>query len=186
MSDLEFRLFDSCLRHCETYVEFGSGGSTYVAACTAGTSVIAVDSSREWLDNVEIACAGEECRVKPNLVHADIGPIGEWGFPADASTMDRWPYYYEHVWANSASYDADMYLVDGRLRVACFMEVLRHCRPDSTIFIHDFASRSYYHVVREVAREIASAEEMSVFIAKPGQGRRIINDILIRHRHDAR
>jgi hypothetical protein len=65
------------------------------------------------------------------------------------------------------------------------MKTLLNCRPDSLIMIHDFASRVAYHVIRKVAREIASAEDLSVFALKSGQSRGDIQAILVQHRFEA-
>jgi hypothetical protein len=59
-------------------------------------------------------------------------------------------------------------LIDGRFRVACFAQTVLRCSPDAVIGIHDFASRKPYHVVREIAREIASTEDISFFLPAPG------------------
>ena len=182
MSEAELTLFASFLRSSDDYLEFGSGGSTCTAARSVRNSVTTVDSSAQWLRDVERACAGEDCRVKPVTVHVDIGPTGAWGRPADPATQVRWPSYYEAVWELPASSDADLYLVDGRFRVACFMRTLLNCRADALIMIHDFASRAQYHVIRQVAREVASAEDFSVFVSIPGQSRADIRRILKAHR----
>jgi hypothetical protein len=61
---------------------------------------------------------------------------------------------------------ADFFLVDGRFRVACFMQALLHAQTGALIAVHDFASRPTYHVIYEVAREVASAENFSVFLPR--------------------
>jgi hypothetical protein len=185
MSGAERALLESFLRHSDNYLEFGSGGSTVAAARLVRHHVTAVDSSRDWLANVEQACLAEGCPLKPVLIHADIGPIGAWGMPTDPAVRDRWPSYYEAPWEHPAGLDADLFLVDGRFRVACFMKTLLNCQPDSRIMIHDFASRVAYHVIREVAREIASAEDLSVFVPIPGRHRSRIHAILMQHRFEA-
>jgi hypothetical protein len=185
MTSAEVDLFTSFATKAINYLEFGSGGSTYVATQLVQNSVTAVDSSSEWLERVRQACLLNDCRLKPVLVAVDIGPTGDWGAPADYSTRDRWPSYYETVWDRADCSDCDLYLVDGRFRIACFMKILLNCRPDALIIIHDFASRPNYHIVRDVAREIAIAEELSVFIPKLGQSRKQIREILHQHRLNA-
>src|SRR5579875_421729 len=67
-------------------------------------------------------------------------------------------------------------------RLACFMQVLLNCRADSLIMIHDFSSRQQYHIVRNVAREIATAEDLSVFAPILGRSHRDARAILKQHR----
>jgi hypothetical protein len=165
MSNAELSLFKSFLRCSTGYVEFGSGGSTCLASEMAKGAITSVDSSKDWQNKVREICPAD-------LVYVDIGPVGEWGYPTDPTTEPSWPAYYETIWDRCpVSFDADLYLVDGRFRVACVMSILLHCRPDAVIMVHDFASRKHYHPIREVAREIAVAEDLSVFIPAPLQSR---------------
>jgi hypothetical protein len=167
MSPAELGLFRSFLSCAENYLEFGSGGSTCLAASLGKKAIISVDSSDEWLARVAVECASFPDSPAPRLVKVDIGPVGDWGKPTDPGTRDRWPSYYSDVWAEPGSADCDLYLVDGRFRVASFMSVVLRCRPSAIIVVHDFASRSGYHVVKEVCREVARAEDLSVFQIPP-------------------
>ncbi len=182
MTDREIELFDSLTGRSEHYLEFGCGGSTYSASRRVRASVVSVDSSTGWLEKVGAACAGPECPVKPTMLHVDIGPTGAWGVPTDAGTRGRWPDYYESAWSISGTYESDLVLVDGRFRVACFVKTLMNCRPDAVIMMHDFASRAHYHAVTRVAREIARADDLSIFIPLPGASRRTLHEILEQHR----
>jgi hypothetical protein len=161
MSADEFTLFSSFVRVSERYFEFGTGGSTFAASLLRKSWIISIDSSQQWLDRVASKCAANN--TKPELIFKDIGPVGDWGNPIDPSTRSRWPEYHGSVWNCPRSMNADLYLVDGRFRVACFAQIVLHCRPDAIIGFHDFASRRHYHCVREIAREIAVAESMAFF-----------------------
>ncbi len=186
MSDLELRLFESLCRTSDNYLEFGSGGSTFVAAGLVQTSVTTIDSSVDWLERADEACRVKQCRLTPNLVHIDIGPTREWGFPTDPASRYRWPAYYEAVWTRPNTYDADLFLVDGRFRVASCLRTLLNCRTDALIMIHDFSSRARYHSIKEVAREIARAEDLSVFIRAAGSSGGQILRLLEANRFDPR
>jgi hypothetical protein len=165
MSAEEAALFLSFVRNSRDYIEFGTGGSTVVASKHVKNSILSVDSSQEWLNQVSSACASSQ--TKPELMFIDIGPTGDWGFPIDASTKSRWPDYHSAIWKTPHSTEADLYLVDGRFRVACFAQIVLHCNPHAIIGIHDFGSRPNYHCVREIAREIATAGDMSFFRPLP-------------------
>ena len=182
MTEREIELFNSLLGRSEQYLEFGCGGSTYCASQCVRGSIVSVDSSSGWLEKVSAACAAAECPVKPKMVHVDIGPTGAWGVPTDTGTRSRWPAYYESVWTVSGAYESDLVLVDGRFRVACFVKTLMNCRPDAVIMMHDFASRSHYHAVNQVAREIARMDDLSIFIPLPGASRRTLHEILEHYR----
>lgn len=177
----ELGLFQSFTRHAQNYLEFGAGGSTCIAAASVGRSILSVDSSKDWLDKVGTLCAAYPEWVQPRLVHADIGPLKAWGAPADDSTRDRWPGYYEDIWRRPEAAQADLYMVDGRFRIACFMQILLHCQDDALIAMHDFRLRDSYAVILEVAREVASVETMSVFMKRRNQDENRIRAIL-KHR----
>jgi hypothetical protein len=100
MTEEEAALFVAFIRKCRFYVEFGAGGSTVVASGHADT-ILSVDSSKEWLDRIDQSCANS--KTEPKLMLIDIGPTGEWGFPNDPSTKDRWPKYHSEVWKTTNS-----------------------------------------------------------------------------------
>lgn len=178
MSKPELELFLSFVRRTSRYLEFGTGGSTYLASQLVRAKVLSVDSCRKWLERVETACDQSACKVRPTLVHVDIGKTREWGYPDEPGARERWPSYHTAVWDLSDTLDTDFFLVDGRFRVACFMQILLHCRPDAIIAIHDFESRSNYHPIRSVAREIAVTEDLSVFTPIPGQSLKQVRELL--------
>ena len=165
MSDNELALFVSFLRNSAKYLEFGVGGTTVLAATHVRDWVIAVDSSKEWIDKVHLSCSGK--RLRPEFFHVDIGPVGEWGVPSDPSTRTRWRSYHSDIWNTPKSMTADLFLIDGRFRVACFAQIVLRCEPQAIIGFHDFASRERYYVVREIGREIASTGDMSFFLPLP-------------------
>jgi len=145
-------------------MEFGAGGSTCLAAHLVSEAIVAVDSSKEWLNKVEESCARNATALQPTLIHADIGELTHWGWPAGQTHREHWPKYHEAVLSAPDVLPFDTYLIDGRFRIACFMQSLIHCRPDSLILIHDFPPRPSYAIVHQVAREIACATNLSIFI----------------------
>jgi hypothetical protein len=177
-------------------MEFGAGGSTYVAATMIKRTVITVDSSTDWLQKVKQFCVDRAAPISPSTIHVDIGPVGDWGFPTDPGTREQWPSYYEAPWRSLAGPDLalgsvaadeiDLFLVDGRFRVACFMQIMLRCRRDAIIMIHDFATRPYYHALHEVAREIARSGELSAFVPMPGHSKHRIHELLEEFRFDNR
>jgi len=172
MSIEETAIFVSFLRHSCGYVEFGAGGSTVVASASVKDWAIAIDSSTPWIDKVRAACAG--ARLSPEFLHVDIGQVGNWGVPIDPESKPRWETYHSAVWSQAKSAAADFYLIDGRFRVACFAQTVLHCAPDAVIAIHDFESRRHYHVVKDIGREIARAEDLSFFLPKSHERARAV------------
>jgi hypothetical protein len=130
-------------------------------------SIIAVDSSEHWLNEVAGKCAEANLAIQPHLIFADIGPTSDWGHPIDQSGRERWPDYAKSAARAAGAELADLYLVDGRFRVSCFLKIMQSCRADAIILFHDFSSRPAYHIVRRFAREVAVASDLSVFVPLP-------------------
>lgn len=185
LSEAELVLFTSFLGHADSYLEFGAGGSTCLAASRVRRSVVSVDSSRDWMQRVAAACAARQ-GLTPELLVVDIGPLGQWGWPADNSARSRWPDYHEAVWQAPERAEADVFMVDGRFRVACVMQILLRCRPNAVICVHDFSERPDYHPIRDVAHELASADTLSVFQRRAGQDEGRIRAMLEQHRFQPR
>ena len=181
MSQKEYDLFISYVEHSEIYTEFGTGGSTFVASNKVKTKILSIDSSVEWLDLVRNACG--DSRLKPDLHFVDIGPTGDWGRPIDEATKPRWPNYHDSIWRIPEASKADLFMIDGRFRVACFAQVILHCSPDAILCFHDFASRPPYHRVLEIAEELVSAEDISFFRPRR-DARELATKILDEYRFD--
>ena len=161
MSEAEKALFKKTLERAGRYFEFGSGGST-VWACQVGLTAHGVESDAAWVKGLKQRL-GDACQV-----HAeDIGPTKEWGLPASEAARHRFPAYSEAIHRHDQAFD--LILVDGRFRVACVLNAIRHTlnvsdRPgDTRLFIHDFWNRPHYHAVLEFLVEEASAETAGVF-----------------------
>ena len=154
-------LFESFVNCSQKILEFGSGGSTWLAAQRKREWLVSVDSSQEWLDKV--ANETLDCSTPPELQFVDIGPIREWGFPVDESRKCSWPNYHEGVWQRAGIELADLFFIDGRFRVACALQCLLRAKDGAVMGIHDF-ERSYYHAVLDFARPIASVGRMSFLL----------------------
>ena len=178
MSEAELGLFVSFAKCSDNYLEFGTGGSTCLAASNVRNSITALDSSAAWIDKVAEYCSDSKLPIAPNLIHVDIGPTGDWGYPTDPTTRHRWSSYHSNIWADANTLDVDLFLIDGRFRVACFVQAVLHAKPNAVILMHDFQSRKQYHVVREIAREVATVEDMSVFLPVGGETRHRAREIL--------
>ena len=178
----ELVLFRALLGCAERYGEFGCGGSTALAVELVGKAVASVDGTAEWLAQVAKACDGK--RITPTLLHADIGTTGDWGMPTDATTRARWPSYHQRLWEHQAAAESDLFLIDGRFRIACTMQVLLLCRPDAIIAVHDYAMRPSYHVIERFARPVAKVGELAVFQRRPRMDVAAANAMLIQHSYD--
>lgn len=174
MTDAEIALLERRLSGCTSLLEFGCGGSTFVAARHVGR-IVSVDSDPAWLAKVERTLAQEAVDFFP--FHADIGPVGEWGYPMDEAHMRAWPRYHVAVW-RQLSGSPDAVLVDGRFRVACLLQAVIHCRPDALFLFHDFQDRPQYHRVLKHVELIDSADTLAVLRARGDvDGKAVLHDL---------
>ena len=166
MSPMEIELLKCYYAKASCYIEFGCGGSTLEALKFGNIqSIYSIESDKSWMDKLceytTINEAVEQRRL--NLIHADIGPTGDWGAPSGPSHVSYWPDYYWGVWSRLPK-TPDCILIDGRFRVACAIMAALMCAPGHRQFIiHDFSERSEYHILHKYFQELESIEELSVF-----------------------
>lgn len=153
------------LKKASTYLEFGMGGSTILAAKIGVPNIFSVDSSQEWVNSVTAQIAQISLKGKVQLLYANVGPTGAWGYPLNSDSVINWPAYYSGPWraVRSAGLQPDLVLVDGRFRVACFLYSLLHLKQGATVLWDDYANRPEYHVVEQFLQPSAYHDEMAVF-----------------------
>ena len=169
MSAAELALFERTLRTSRAYCEFGMGGSSLLAARLGIPAAVMVDSDGKWVSAVrdapEVAAAIASGAF--DVLHADIGPVRDWGNPVDHSHVTRWSNYIATAWTAWAARKAmpDLVFVDGRFRVACCCSVVAACAGRATpiprVMIHDFNDeRPQYREVLEFFEIEAQAESL--------------------------
>lgn len=148
------------LERTETYLEFGCGGSTLMAACSAVRRISTVETDAAWLE--KISGAPELANIQISKFHVDIGQTVEWGFPASDTEAIKWPAYHQHIW-DRIRHRPDTIFIDGRFRVATVLGALLRCPEASVLLVHDFWPREHYHAILPFVDEIKSAETLAAF-----------------------
>lgn len=148
-------------------LEYGSGGSTVLAAEMAGKTIFSVESDPAWLAMMQAWFAANPPASAPVLHHADIGPTRDWGHPVDESGFRRWPGYALSVWDRPDFRHPDVVLVDGRFRVACLLTTAFRITRPVTVLFDDYAGRRTYHGVEEFLRPSALIGRMARFDLAP-------------------
>lgn len=180
MTKDERALFGSYLRDARRYLEFGSGGSTVLASSMCA-SVVSVDSSREWLGKVRQACRHRGTESAVSLTFADIGEVGEWGYPKDNAARDAWPRYHSSIWAGIHEVaEYDLCLVDGRFRVACAAQAVLNMREGTVVLVHDYNTRPLYHTIGTFMQPLAAIDDIAAFVIDGGK-REIARQALQEH-----
>ncbi|MEO7222973.1 MAG: hypothetical protein ABIY37_10910 [Devosia sp.] len=177
MSPKEIACLQKYLAGAASYVEFGCGGSTLLAVRSPAKRVWSVESDPAWMALIrrhpEITAAEQAGRL--TLWHGDIGPTKAYGYPATPwwrlrrpGHRNKWPNYYETIWTQAGTAEADLFLIDGRFRVASGLAVAANCRDEAVVLVHDFRSRPDYNALLEVYEKIDRVRSLIVLKRKPG------------------
>jgi hypothetical protein len=179
------------------YHEFGIGGSTLMAIRSGFQSVVAIDSDREWVGaartDPEIDAAIKAGRA--DIRHADIGPVGSWGYPSDPGHIRDWSAYIATGWDAWAARNEvpDLIFVDGRFRVACCLSaiLLYDSVPgqiqEPCVMLHDVGpERPYYNAVFEFFDVIESVNTLRILRIKPDICHGRVMSALLRLQFDQR
>jgi hypothetical protein len=150
----------------ETILEYGSGGSTVLAA-KLGRTVTSVESDRAWADRMaaHVATISDSARVH----YADVGVTGPWGVPMKPREFRKFHAYALSVWDRPDFREPDLVLIDGRFRAACLVAVLLRARRPTTVLFDDYLKRGCYHGVESLARKEEVVGRMARFTVTPGQ-----------------
>jgi len=189
MTESELALFDKHLQVSQVYVEFGSGGSTNLAAKSQNLKkAYCVEADLAWLNSLKKSSAVREniANGKLVLIHADIGPTKEWSKPTGKS-YNQWPSYYWGTWKQLPN-NADFILIDGRFRVACALFSLCMVENHSQfrLAIHDYFDRPHYHIIEKYYDVTESADTLGIFRAKSSISRQNVLLDLYAHFFDFR
>lgn len=153
-----------------SYLEFGSGGSTMLAA-QSGKPFVVVESDPYFLAAVEHALIdlGRYDQRTQTFIHADIGLTEGWGAPVmhrvSADRVARWRRYPEAPWAKLAKLPGPhLILVDGRFRAACALMAAKflHGR-DGQVLIDDYVERGHYSDVERYLEPVEQCGRMVLF-----------------------
>lgn len=171
------------------YLEFGSGGSTILAA-RASCRTITIESDRRFANAVDAALAPGH---KVKIIHADIGIVRSWGHPLfqrkSKKRLERWATYTQVAEQEISGYGEfpDLVLIDGRFRLACALEVASWARARSattTIMFDDYFGRPYYHLVEDfIGEPIERLDRAAIFKIDKGELRRPISTHALMQAH---
>ena len=159
-SDEATAWFITKLKGSRKYLEYGTGGSTYLAA-KLGVNFIAVESDPHFLKSLrkKIVRDGFAKASGQTYHYANIGLTGYWGYPlrswrASAKRLERFRRYSDPPpECFEGGTLPDLVLVDGRFRVACALKALRMLQHERgwTIVIDDYVTRPQYKAIADFA-----------------------------------
>jgi len=169
MSPAEREKLQFELRRTQAYFEFGMGGSSLLAVRAGVREIVSIDSDPQW-----VLAVRQHAEIAPriadgtaSILHADIGPVAEWGRPADRNRLTDWQNYLSIGWRDWAQRGTfpDLVLVDGRFRVACCLATamvwLQQRSDNLRVLIHDVSDqRLHYRDVLDFYEEVEIVETL--------------------------
>ena len=160
-------------------LEYGSGGSTVVAAQQPGKLVFSVESDRNWAMSLQHKMDQADLPSPAILHFVDIGQTGRWGRPKNDQGWRNYHRYPTGIWSEPFFRQPDLVMIDGRLRPACFVTACLRTRQPITILFDDYAVRPMYHVVEELVKPVETVGRMAVFQVAPREWPSWADDLLI-------
>ncbi|MBS7811370.1 hypothetical protein [Roseococcus pinisoli] len=168
MSPAEQRLLREAAAGAASAVEFGCGGSTGLLLQEVLGPVVSVESDPRWLSRLrgEPDCVEAAASGRWHGLHADLGPVGAWGWPRDAARRADGTVYWNAPWSLSPA--PAFVLVDGRYRVACALAALQRLAPEGIVAVHDFWGREHYRPLLDFAELIGTTASLVLLAPKRG------------------
>ncbi|CAG9464321.1 unnamed protein product [Pedinophyceae sp. YPF-701] len=161
----ELSLLTDTLKPSDTYLEWGSGGSTALVPALVSRA-FSVEGQPSWCAEMHnqprVACFERSNRLQLTCPALPPGvELRAFGYPvnpSDAARIGR--DYIEAAGPLVGANKLDVVLVDGRFRVACALYALQHLAADGTVFVHDWPGRPHYHALLDWYELVGSAGEM--------------------------
>lgn len=156
---------EAAMRSANCYLEFGTGGTTVTAHRLGVPQIIGVESDELWLEMLRRKLTrSHDGRL--HLLHIDIGPTGEWGYPLSDSAWKQFRNYPLVPWEYCIDHhlSPDLVLIDGRFRRACFLATCLLAKPGTRVLFDDYLDRPHYHDVEDFFQRVATVERVAEFV----------------------
>ncbi len=163
------------------YLEFGAGGSTFLALLHSNTNIYSVESDKNWIDSLQKWKFIQDNNKRLLFWHVFIGKTGGYGVPIEQDKKELFPQYSLFPFLNKQDYD--VVFIDGRFRVACAVQAALHCKCDAKILMHDFNNRKNYHIVLRFLDIVDTADTMALFKIKP-TNKEILRDVYEKYKYN--
>lgn len=153
--------------HASSILEYGSGGSTVLAARSTTADVLSIESDQVWAENMTTFLTSQNLGGDRVKVHwSDIGATGKWGYPKDQTKFRKYPSYAFCPW-EEFNVSPDVVLIDGRFRLACFAAILLFVKKPTTVLFGEYVTRNAYQPAGQFAQPVKTMGRMAKFVIEP-------------------
>lgn len=165
MPEEEVAYLAQAYQDAHVILEYGSGGSTRLAAGLLGKFVMSVESDPDWMRSLRRDLVDAVSPVI--LYYADIGPVGPWGRPLSDRGWRGFHRYPNSVWDQPWFREPDTVLIDGRFRTACFATVLMRTEKPVRVLFDDYGLREKYQLVERILKPSKIVGRLAEFSVLP-------------------
>lgn len=149
-------------------LEYGSGGSTRIAAAMPGKTVFSVESDAGWAQSLQAEIDASEPASPATVYHVDIGPVGRWGRPTSEENWRKFQRYPTQIWGEPFFRHPDLILIDGRMRCACLVYAMMMIEKPTEVLFDDYMARGLYRRIERIVKPKRIIGAMAHFEIDPG------------------
>tara|TARA_A100001015_G_C14760782_1_gene621340 strand:+ start:97 stop:717 length:621 start_codon:yes stop_codon:yes gene_type:complete len=139
------RFFLDKLKRSKFYFEYGSGSSTLIAN-DFNKKFISIELDKKYYFEIKKKIKNDQIKF------FNIGPVGEFSYPI-LKLKKKIVSYINSIDSYFSNKDyPDLILVDGRFRIACCLNILRHVQKKSLkvlIILDDYEKRKSYRILNK-------------------------------------
>ena len=154
------RFFLDKLKKSKFYFEYGSGSSTLVAS-NLNKKFISIELDKKYYLELKKKIKNDQVKF------FNIGPVGEFSYPI-FKLKKKIVNYINSIDTYLSNEDyPDLILIDGRFRIACCLNILKHIQKKSLkvlILLDDYEKRESYKILNKFFK-IKSIGRMAVLKA---------------------
>ncbi|MFC3616497.1 hypothetical protein ACFORG_22365 [Lutimaribacter marinistellae] len=165
----EAEVLRTAYREASVILEYGSGGSTALAAEFEDKHITSVESDRGWARMMKQWFAenppSQDSTV--DIQWVNIGETHDWGHPVSAERWRDYANYPLGVWKASGRPHPDVVLVDGRFRVGCALATAFNITRPVTLLFDDYTRRKWMHEVESFIGTPLVVGRVGVFHVEP-------------------
>lgn len=154
----------------KSYLEYGSGGSTVLAAKLGVARIFSVECDYDWAENMRAALAREVPEHGHVLLHYSyVGKTGEWARPVSDRAWRHYHRYPTAIWQHPDFEHPELVLIDGRFRPACLLACCLSATRPLRVLFDDYTVRPAYHAVEAVVPLTRTVGRMAQFDIDPAR-----------------
>ena len=124
------------------------------------TDVIAVNTSSKLVSVVKKDNESNGDRL--HIYHSNLGDVGGFGRPLSYEKIDSFSDYTDFLWKHKKT--PKLVLVDGRLRVCCFLISLKFAEEGTKSLFDIYTNRLYYHFVEKYVSHFKECGRQCMFV----------------------